>query len=105
MVGSDRGALRGLLPVAFPGPPAAPAVRVSTQRALSPVSLMLPVSGGWNGAAAVVVAGHRDAGRAREYHPVAGEPPSLIAEAAAQFRHPDPVASVGRAGRRVPAEA
>lgn len=33
-VGSDRGALPGSLPVGFPGPPAAPAVRLSPQRAL-----------------------------------------------------------------------
>jgi hypothetical protein len=33
-VGSDRGALPGLLLVGFPGPPAAPAVRLSPQRAL-----------------------------------------------------------------------
>ena len=33
-VGSDRGALSGLLLVGFPGPPAAPAVRLSPQRAL-----------------------------------------------------------------------
>ena len=34
LAGSDRGALSGLLPVDFPGPPAAPAVRLSPQRAL-----------------------------------------------------------------------
>ena len=42
-VGSDRGALPGSLPVGFPGPPAAPAVRVSTQRALH-VSCPLVIS-------------------------------------------------------------
>src|SRR5690242_17814545 len=50
--------------------------------------------GGGYGAAAVAVAGHRDAGCAGEYDPVAGEPPSLVAETAAQFRHPDTVGSV-----------
>ena len=33
-VGSDRGALPGSLPVGFPGPPAAPGVRLSPHRAL-----------------------------------------------------------------------
>jgi len=33
-VGSDRGALPGLLPVGFPGPPAEPGVRLSPHRAL-----------------------------------------------------------------------
>jgi hypothetical protein len=32
--GSDRGALSGSRPVGFPGPPSAPAVRLSPQRAL-----------------------------------------------------------------------
>jgi hypothetical protein len=51
-VGSDRGALPGSLPVGFPGPPAAPGVRVSTHRALhvscpliSRLRWRLPVSG------------------------------------------------------------
>ena len=34
VAGSDRSALPGSLPVGFPGPPAAPAVRFSPQRAL-----------------------------------------------------------------------
>jgi hypothetical protein len=45
-VGSDRGALSGLLPVGFPGPPAAPGVRVSTHRALH-VSCPLVNRQGW----------------------------------------------------------
>ena len=34
VVGSDRGALSGSHLMGFPGPPAAPAVRLSPQRAL-----------------------------------------------------------------------
>lgn len=34
VVGSGRGALPGLLPVGFPGPPAEPGVRITPHRAL-----------------------------------------------------------------------
>ena len=40
-------------------------------------------------AAAIAVAGHRDAGRAGEYDPVPGEPPPLVAEAIAELLHPE----------------
>ena len=42
-------------------------------------------------AAAIAVAGHRDAGRAGEYDPVPGEPPPLVAEAIAELLHPETV--------------
>ena len=72
--GSDRGALSGLLPVGFPGPPAEPAVRLAPQRALHVSCRLvsrwrrLPGRGprGRDAAAAVAVAGHRDAGSAGE---------------------------------------
>src|SRR5258708_7871006 len=48
---------------------------------------------GRDGGTAVAVPGHGDAGRAGEDDPVVSEPPSLIAEATAEFFHPDPVAS------------
>ena len=66
-VGSDRGALPGLLLVGFPGPPAAPGVRLSSHRALH-VSCPLGLAGcrgrlgcprGRYAAAAVAVAGDR----------------------------------------------
>src|SRR5512133_1859556 len=40
-------------------------------------------------AAAVAVAGHRDAGSAGEDDPVVGKPPPLITEAAAEVLHPE----------------
>ena len=42
-------------------------------------------------AAAVAVARHLDAGGAGEHDPVAGEPPPLVAEATAEFFHPETV--------------
>ena len=46
---------------------------------------------GRDGVAAVAVPGHGGAGCAGEHNPVAGEPPPLVAEAAAEFSHPEPV--------------
>src|ERR1022692_2108462 len=49
---------------------------------------------GRDAAAAVAVAGHGDAGCAGEGDPVGGEYPTLVAEAAAEFFHPEPAALV-----------
>ena len=46
---------------------------------------------GWDPAAAVAVAGDRDAGCAGEGDPVVGDPPSDVAEATSEFFHPEPV--------------
>src|SRR5438876_9340506 len=43
--------------------------------------------GGRDGAAAVAVADHGDAGCAGEHDPLVGEPPALVAEAPAELRH------------------
>ena len=52
VVGSGRGALPGLLPVGFPGPPAEPGVRLSPHRALHEImplrsGLSGPLAKGW----------------------------------------------------------
>lgn len=98
MVGSDRGALPGLLLVGFPGPPAAAGVRFSPHWALHvscPLGLArrrdrLGCPRGRYGAAAVAVAGDRHGGRAGEPDSVGCElPGSAHAEAAAQCWHPE----------------
>ncbi len=43
VVGSDRGALSGLLPVGFPGPPAEPGVPITEHRALLEIMPLVSV--------------------------------------------------------------
>src|SRR4051794_14215199 len=45
---------------------------------------------GRDGAAAVAVAGHRDAGGADEHDPLMGDSPTVVAEPTPEFPHPDP---------------
>jgi putative transposase len=98
-VGPGRGA--GVATGPFPGAP----FRTRRMRLHIPGSpRVLPVGqlpvvavagvggpGGCDGAATVVVAGYRDAGCAGEHGPVVGDAPALVAEAAAELGHPEPV--------------
>ena len=86
-----------IAPLGFPARPA-PGVRLSPHRALH-VSCQLvsrwrpagSMSTGSYPAAAVAVAGDRDAGCAGEGDPVVGDPPSDVAEATSEFFHSEPV--------------
>lgn len=96
--GLGRGVVLALRPARFPDPPAAPVVRVSTQRAthvpwpvVSRRCWRLPVVVVTGRDVAAVVADHFDAGCAGEFDSVADElPTTRSAEPTAQFPPAEP---------------
>ncbi len=96
-VGSGTGRPAAFRPWVFLSPPAEPGVPVFEHRALH-VPCRWSAGGcrcrgprGRDGAAAIAVASHLDAGCAGKHHALGGDPPAAVAEPAPQLLPADPV--------------